>query len=184
MADREKIYDELLTLRCIRSEPGALNELIKRWEDRLFYYLRRFMDNEQDAWDVLQETFIKVARKISSINEPKSISPWLYSVARNTALTHIRHQKVEMTLLEEIKDLGNTVGDTDPFTAEDADLVNRTLPRLSLPHREILTLFFLEDFTLEEISEIIKVPSGTVKSRLYYAKKAFKTLVESNGEQS
>ena len=84
----EAIYEELLALRCRRGEKAALEELVRTWEKRLFYFIRRLVDNEADAWDVLQETWACVLSGISALREPRSLGPWLYRVARHAAFNH------------------------------------------------------------------------------------------------
>ena len=64
VADKQRIYRELLFLRCKRGERQALEELVRDWEPRLFYYVRRLVRTEEDAWDVLQQTWTKVLKGI------------------------------------------------------------------------------------------------------------------------
>ena len=84
----EAIYEELLALRCRRGEKAALEELVRTWEKRLFYFIRRLVDEEQDAWDVLQQTWVRVLSGIGALREPRSLGPWLYRVARGAAFNH------------------------------------------------------------------------------------------------
>src|SRR5215468_6587046 len=84
----EAIYEELLVLRCRRGEKDALEELVRTRENRLFYFIRRLVDNEADAWDVLQQTWVRVLSGIGALREPRSLGPWLYRVARHAAFNH------------------------------------------------------------------------------------------------
>ena len=84
----EVIYEELLALRCRRGEKAALEELVQTWEKRLFYFIRRLVDNEADAWDVLQQTWVRVLSGIGALREPRSLGPWLYRVARHPYPRH------------------------------------------------------------------------------------------------
>ena len=72
----------------------------------------------------------------------------------------------------------NIEQDNCELTLEDAEQVHYGLGRISLPHREILTLFFLQDLSLEEIADVLGIPFGTVKSRLHYARRALKAVLE------
>jgi RNA polymerase sigma-70 factor (ECF subfamily) len=60
--DQDAIYQELLVLRCQRGDPAAMEELVRAWEKRLYYFLRQLVKNEQDAWDILQESWLRVLR--------------------------------------------------------------------------------------------------------------------------
>src|SRR5437879_1720770 len=85
---RQAVYEELLALRCRRGEKAALEELVRTWEKRLLYFIRRLVDREQDAWDVLQQTWVRVLSGIGRLREPRSLGPWLYRVARHAAFDH------------------------------------------------------------------------------------------------
>lgn len=175
---RQAVYEELLALRCRRGEKAALEELVRTWEKRLFYFIRRLVDNEADAWDVLQQTWVRALSGIGALREPRSLGPWLYRVARHAAFNHGQVRATYRQLLQDYP--AAPPADDDPAREEfeNAEQVHHGLRQLSLPHREVLTLFFLEDFPVEAIADILDVPVGTVKSRLHHAKKALRAVLE------
>ncbi|MCK4905642.1 RNA polymerase sigma factor [bacterium] len=181
ITEKEDIYYELLILRCKRGETAALEELIHNWERRLFYYVRRLVDNEQDAWDILQEMWLKVIGGIKLLREPRSLPAWLYRIARNTAMSHFRSQNKTSVSLNDNKNTSYVEENNEHFHFENAEQVHYGLTQISLPHREVLTLYFLQDLSLEEIAEVLEIPLGTIKSRLYYAKSALRTVLEEEG---
>ena len=176
--DKEAVARELLAIRCRRGDRTALEELIRTWERPLLYFIRRLVHDEADAWDVLQKTWVKVLSGISSLDDPRSLAPWLYRVARNTAFSHARSLELPHESLTDYPDASaaDLVGGRVEF--EDTEQVHRGLLSLSLAHREVLTLFFLEDLSVEEVAAILGVPPGTVKSRLHYAKQALRKVIE------
>ena len=178
MTEKEEVYYELLILRCRRGQKAALEELVQNWEKRLFYYIRRLVDDEQDVWQILQETWVKVLSGIGKLREPRRLSAWLYSIARNTAISHLRRQYKKEILLGQNEDICDVEDDSVNLSLEDAEQIHYGLGRLPLHHREVLTLFFLQDLRVEEISEVLEIPSGTVRSRLYHAKRALKNILE------
>ena len=178
MTQKQAIYYELLVLRCRREQKSAFEELIRTWEQRLFYYIRRLVDDEQDAWQILQETWVKVLRGIKKLRQPKKLPSWLYRIARNTAVSHLRSKYTRQILLQNDSNLRDIEDDAENPAFEDAEQVHYGLGRISLPHREVLTLFFLQDLSTEEIAGVLEIPVGTVKSRLYYAKRALKSVLE------
>ena len=175
---KDAIYVELLALRCRRGDRAALEELIRSWERRLFYFIRQLVGNEEDASDILQQTWLRVLGGIGSLREPQRLTSWLYRIARNTALNHARAQAAYRAGLEESPDQACAEEGSDAFDLEDAEQVHAALQRLSLPHREALTLYFLEDLAIEEIADVLGVQPGTVKSRLHYAKRALRKILE------
>jgi len=173
----QAVYEELLALRCRRGEKAALEELVRTWEKRLFYFIRRLVANEADAWDVLQQTWVRALSGIGALREPRSLGPWLYCVARHAAFNHGQVRATYRQLLQDYP--AAPPADDDPASEEfeNAEQVHYGLLQLSLPHREVLTLFFLEDFPVEAIAHILDVPVGTVKSRLHHAKKALRAVL-------
>jgi len=180
--DKDLIYQELLVLSCQRGERAALEELVVTWERRLFYFIRRLGSEEQDAWDVLQQTWVKVLRGISGLKEPGNLGPWLYRIARNTALNHGQMRSHQRERLEELPAV-ETEEDPGPRNLDDAEQIHHGLLQLALPHREVLTLHFLESMTVEQIAHVLEVPAGTVKSRLYHAKRALRAVLAKEDER-
>jgi len=178
LTEKQKIYYELLVMRCQRGQADAFCELVRAWEKRLFYYIRRLVDEEQDAWQILQDTWVKVLSGIKKLREPKKLPSWLYKIARNTALGYLRKKYKRQALFEPDANVQNIEDTANNITFDDAQQVHFGLGKISLHHREILTLFFLQDLAVEEIAEVLGIPAGTVKSRLYHAKRALKAVLE------
>jgi len=176
--EQEAIYAELLALRCRRSDPAAFGEVVHHWEDRLFYFVRGLVKDEEDAWDILQQTWMKAFRGIRGLENGRSLSPWLYRIARFTAMSHLRKAYAEQDVRDAAADVAPADDNAGDAAFEDAERVHRGLKRLPLVHREALTLHFLEGFSVEEIAAVLDIPPGTVKSRLYHAKRALRSIVE------
>jgi len=175
--EKDLISHELLVLRCRRGERAALEELVSAWERRLFYFIRRLGCDEHDAWDVLQQTWIKVVHGLSSLKEPRNLAPWLYRIARNTAINHGQMRSVYREHLHDLKPAGETEEDPGPRNLDDAEQIHHGLLLLGVAQREVLTLHFLEDMTVEQIAHVLEVPAGTVKSRLYHARRALRDVL-------
>lgn len=177
-SNKESIQNELLALRCRRGDPEAIEELIHRWEGRLFYYLRRLVSQENDAWDALQETWISVLNGIKRLRDPQALSPWIYRTARNQAINILRKRYRERDLFAEDPPDLDDVACEDGNGFEEAERIHYALDQIPLHHREVLTLHFLEDLSLVQIAEVLEIPEGTVKSRLYHAKRELRGILE------
>ena len=176
----DRIFDDLLARRCQRGDAQAWRTLVERYEMRLLYFVRRLVDDERDAWDVLQQTWMSALKSIGRLDEPRALRTWLYRIARNEAINHLRRngRRMETSDSEAVENVVDDSADDEIGSAETAEQVHAALSRLSLRHREVLTLHFLEDASLEEIAEILEVPAGTVKSRLFYARAALREQLE------
>jgi RNA polymerase sigma-70 factor (ECF subfamily) len=172
--EKEAAYNEWLVVRCQQGQKEAFEELIRRWENRLFYYIRRLTPKEQDAWDVLQKVWLAVIGGIRTLNDGRLLPIWLYRIARNSAASHFRGGRADREFREYPEDLNDIEGPDQDFASEDAEQVHNALDKLALPFREVLTLFFLQGLSVAEIARIVEIPEGTVKSRLHHAKRALR----------
>jgi RNA polymerase sigma-70 factor (ECF subfamily) len=172
------ILQELLILRCQRGDERAFTELIQLWEKRLFFYIRRLVATEEDAWDVLQQTWLRAYQGIKSLRQSSSLPTWLYKIARNIAIGKWRDYYREQSHVAEKALQMDAVYEDESQAFDNAEQVAAGLVRISLAHREVLTLFFLNDLSLDGISEVLGIPLGTVKSRLSYAKRALRSVME------
>jgi RNA polymerase sigma-70 factor (ECF subfamily) len=174
-----RAQDEWLALRCQSGEADAFEDLVDIMERPLLYYAAKLLGSEQRAADALQDVWIRVFRGIRKLKDPASLRSWLYRVTYGISIDRIRRdisraraEEVHSELFEEA-DLS--------FDSEDAAAVHRLLDELDLRHREVLVLHFLEDFSVAEIADVVGCPEGTVKSRIYHAKKAMKELLIRGG---
>jgi RNA polymerase sigma factor (sigma-70 family) len=174
----EEIYDELLVTRCRRRDPAAWGELVDRYHRRLLYYLRRLVDDEDLAGHLLQDVWLHVLRGIWTLRDGARLAPWLYTIARRRAMTHIRGKYSRHD--EAVPQLDHCSGDganEEQLKFENAELVHFGLSRIGLAEREVLTLHFLQDLTLAEIGDVLGVPVGTVKSRLFKARRDLRRVL-------
>lgn len=178
--DKQIVESAYLTMRWQRGDRSSFDALVRLWERPLLYYLRRLAPSEAVAWEMLQETWIKVFRSLSSLRDSQSFPAFLYRIARNTAISRLRSPEFYETvgIVDEHPDPGS---DVTIASLDDAEQVHQALERLPLLQREALTLYFLQDLSLEEMSSVLGIPIGTVKSRLHNGKTAMRQLL-SKGE--
>ncbi len=165
--------------RCRRRDVAAWDELVERWNDRLLYYLRRMIANEHDAANAVQEVWLNAFRNLSSLRDGARLAPWLYTIARRSAMNHFRSKYGSPeTQTGELLAEEASVEQDEQLTFENAELVHFGLGRLGLPEREVLTLYFLNDLTVGEIATLLEMPAGTVKSRLSKARRDLRHVLE------
>ncbi len=174
--DKQILESALLVTRWQRGDRSAFEGIVKLWEQSLFYYLRRLAPSESDAWELLQETWLKLFRSLSKLRDPHTLPAFLYTTARNTAISHLRNREFDNKTLEH-ECLGDDSADDEISSIDDAEQVHHALDQLPLLQREVLTLYFLQDLSLDQIAALLNVPVGTVKSRLHYAKSAIRKIL-------
>jgi RNA polymerase sigma-70 factor (ECF subfamily) len=156
--------------RLRRGDAAGLAGLMDRHQDRLFRYLLRLVGDETVAEDVFQQTWLQVAERISRYDRARPFGPWLFAVARNLALDHLRRRRPES--LDDV-DEPRAEGGEDPLAhavarqqgARLADAVAGLAPL----DREVLSLRFEEDLALPQLAQTLQVPVPTAKARLYRA---------------
>ena len=162
-------------------DPAAWDILFRRYQLPLYVYVFELVHDEQASLDIVQETFINAARHIGSLREDGKFGSWLFGIAHQKCLQRWRKQGREAAALEEFAAAPVEFED-DPaellIRAEQEAAVMKLLNQLPVAQRSVLLLHFVEDFPLEDIAAVTGTALGTVKSRLHYAKKALKKLIE------
>lgn len=171
--DPQALEYELLVIRCQLGEPAAFDELVDRWHAPLWRYLRRMVDHDESAEELLQETWLRVVRGMVKLREPASLVPWLFGIARRVLMDHLR-QKYRQAVVNDER-IDQQVGLN--FEVENRDNIEQLLHKLEqlpVPQRELVSLYYLEELSIDEVARILDIPAGTVKSRLYHARQALK----------
>lgn len=175
------IREQLLVLQAQQRDPIAFRELVELYERRILYYIRRIICEESDGGDVLQEVWMRVFLRLHTLRSPEAFRVWLYKIAHDVSVSQLRKRQPEKSQPhseELINELTETSEWNELELLEQAAQVHAALAQLSLPHREILTLRFLEELDLAEIANIIGCAVGTVKSRLHYAKVELRRILD------
>lgn len=186
-----QLSDEQLVSRFKEGSMEAFEELVRRYETKIYNLVYRFMGNHADAGDLAQEAFIRAYRALSKFRGESSFSTWIYKVTANVCRDELRKQRRKKNIsLDELEGGQReiAVADTSSLpeeTFERRELQNRIqvyLNQLSEDHRLILLMREMQDMSYEEISEVMQCSMGTVKSRLSRARTALKKIMKSAGK--
>jgi RNA polymerase sigma-70 factor (ECF subfamily) len=183
------VEDDLTRLR--KGDLEALGGLIEQYQPRLYRYLLRLLHEPATAEDLFQQTWIRVAEKIKSYDPSRSFENWLFTVARNLALDHVRRYLPDS--LDEPLPSGESrlelLASESPGAADELLEAERTallasaMENLPLIFREVLSLRFEQDMKLEDIAVFLKIPLSTVKSRLRRALEGLRTILGNQLQQ-
>jgi len=171
MTDRAHLDVDLID-RYLKGDVAAFNELMEAHEDRVFAICLRMLRDREEALDATQDTFLTVFRKADRFQAKAAFSTWLYRVAVNTCYDHLRRKK-RNTADQLPQDLDPVdVASTDPFEAvEVRPDIDAALATLSDEFRAAVVLVDLHGMSLEQASDTLEIPQGTIKSRLFRARK-------------
>ncbi|MEE9554101.1 MAG: RNA polymerase sigma factor [candidate division Zixibacteria bacterium] len=163
--------DDKILLAIREGETEAFGKLVNRYEDFVFTLVRGLVRSEEMTEDIAQETFLRAYRGIRRFELRSSFKTWLYRIAHNTAMSHLKRG---------MKDIG-TVEAYEPSTIATIDhslklTLEKLIGRLKPDLRTVILFHYYDDLKYEEIAEVLECPVGTVKIRLYRAKHELKKL--------
>lgn len=171
--DKFKLSDEKLILRFQEGDINAYNELVKRYKDRLLNFVFRYFNNREQAEDVVQDTLIKLYTHASYYKNIAKFSTWIFTIAKNNALTELRKNKRKQT-----DSLWTEDGKVIDINSNDQSLeikvqneiaidqLNKFLDEIPENFRMAVVLRDFQELSYDEISKILEIPIGTIKSRI------------------
>lgn len=169
--------DGSLISRCKNRDAEAFSLIVDLYQARIYGFARRMLRSEEDAEDVAQEVFIRAFQNIDRFDGRASLATWLFRIAANLCIDRARRKdrKPEATHLEQglaVEATRDTRWDPEvrAVALEMEDAIEATIASLSEKLRSVLLLHDLEELSYEEISRVVGIPVGTVKSRLFLAR--------------
>lgn len=183
------LSDHDLVLQLQSGDVGALGALYDRYSHVVYRTALAITGDESAAADLLQDVFLRVHRFSLRIDPNRPLEPWLYRVTTNLTYTWIKRRKRWMMRpIEEMAEwfTGNRKNSPSYQLEKDEEWNNvcQAVATLSLQHRVVIVLHYFNDLSLDEISDVLEIPVGTVKSRLHYGRQALKKYLESNNNAS
>lgn len=170
--------DEQLVKDVQEGDVFAFEHLVKRYQRRLHSFVIHVVRDSDEAWDVVQESFINLYKTIDRVEPTRKFSIYLFSIARNTAISHLRAHKKEIPL-EDIVGLTDDESLYERLAAlERETYVREGLARLDEKYRSVIRLYYFDDLSYEEISQKLHLPINTIRTHLARAKEALKKILE------
>lgn len=187
--------DAALIARCKGNDLTAFDEIVERYQHKIYRYVKRLVNNETDAEDITQEVFLKVLNSLHGFREESSLQTWLFRIATNLCRDLLRHRQREKGWLPLWKH-GDTESNTEEECAIDlpdtrheperlllqeelSRVLHEAIDRLPVAMRQVIVLHDVEDLSYDEVAEALGVPVGTVKSRLFHARTRLRNALAS-----
>jgi RNA polymerase sigma-70 factor (ECF subfamily) len=159
----------------------ALGTLYDRYQRMVYRTALAITGDSDAAADLLQDVFLRLFRFASHIDIERPLEPWLYRMTTNLSYTWVKRSRRWLHPLEDLLDRLASFGRPSPLEVVEQNdewaMVQKAISSLPLAQRVVVVLYYLNDLSLQEISEITEVPVGTVKSRLHYGRLALKKIL-------
>jgi RNA polymerase sigma-70 factor (ECF subfamily) len=183
--------DNELVARCQQGDAGAFDELVTRYRQRVYAMIYNMVHNEHDAWDLAQDSFVKVWKSIARFRGQSSFYTWVYRIVMNVTIDWLRKKQIhggtefdDRIGLHDIEPASSTVPKAELLPAkklEQAEIrgrINDAIERLSPEHRAVIVMREIDGLQYEEIAEAMECSIGTVMSRLFYARKRMQGMLK------
>ena len=182
--------DRTLVKRCQAGDSSAFDELVTRYRTKVFTMVYGMVQNEQDAWDLAQEGFLKAWRSIHRFKGQSSFYTWLYRIMTNVTIDSLRRKGIhgeaefdDRISPDSVEPGSRTTPSSVPLPHKKVEhkeirqRIDEAIAKLSAEHRAVIVMKEIEDLQYSEIAEILECSIGTVMSRLFYARKKLQSLL-------
>ncbi|MBC7335075.1 MAG: RNA polymerase sigma factor [Clostridia bacterium] len=178
----DELSDSRLIAQIQSGNIQAFNTLYEKYRHRVYRTALAITRDETAAEDILQECFLRVHAYIDKLHGEYTLAPWLYRVTVNLSYQWLNKDHRQFQIVRRLQE--PLAQPSAPRTVEQEELeeiVARALEMLSFDHRVVVVLYYMNEFSVEEIAQILDCPVGTVKSRLHYARRRLKELLAGEG---
>ena len=169
------IEDQLLVMDAQDGNIKAMEMLVSRWQKKLWRHAFRLTSDTQAAWDVTQQAWLGIIKGLKKLHDPANFRPWAYKITTNKAINWIKKNRVSRE-----KIVGEIPEITDKEKKDTG--LKELLEKLEMRKKVVLCLYYFEQLSISEISVALKIPEGTVKSRLANARSELKELYQQHFE--
>ncbi len=190
------VGDEIMIKSILRNlkqqDPDIERQIFEKYYERVYYAAYFVMKDPDLAQDVLQESFVKAFKNIHTVQDEEKLGAWLATIATRTAIDHLRKRKKwnDFTTTDVLMDIEATDANANDDSTVESSLENKMIrevlaneiEKLSPNYKEIMILHYVQQYSYEEIGQILEMNIGTVKTRVFRAKKMLKESIEKHPE--
>jgi len=178
MHDIKNISDEELVIKIRKENKELYSEIVNRYEAKLMRYANYLTYNQEKAEDAVQESFIKAYVNLNGFNVKKKFSSWIYRIVHNEAMNVAKKYRKESPINEDM-DWSSKINLEEEFDKKQIqEMAQKCLKEMPIKYSEPLELFFIEDYSYGDISDILKLPMGTIATRINRAKAIMKKICQ------
>lgn len=181
--------DVRLAMLARKGDQRAFAELVELYKDKIFHLANRMLNNRHEAEDVVQETFLRVFRNLDRYDENLKFSTWIYRIGTNLCIDRLRKRKPSYSLDAEINDQDGTDGysmipsddrtpESEMLLSETQRIIHESIESLPAKYKTIMLLRYIQDLSLQEISEVLDLPVTTIKTRVHRGREFLRKKLE------
>ncbi len=184
LSTTEEISDETLVTRVLEGKTEAFGMLVRRYEQKLLRYGRRFLSGREDIEDIVQEVFLRAYENLRSFDKSRRFSPWIYRIAHNAFVNEMRRATRHPTTVFDadvlIPHRTQESPEDDHDRAEMREFLRKGLDKLDQKYREPLILYYFEELSYASISDVLHIPVSTVGVRINRGRTALRKILSTN----
>lgn len=174
------VAEKLLIKSLKKGREEAYRQIVEEYGNRLLRTCYLILRDREEAEDVVQETFIKVFQKLETFKENSRLYTWIYTIALNLSRDRLRKKQDTLTIQDEW--VGNNDVESHVEMSIDREVLRKELFEINSLYREVLVLFYFEDFSIKEISNLLNEKEGTIKSKLSRGRNILKESLLKGGQ--
>jgi RNA polymerase sigma-70 factor (ECF subfamily) len=178
MNENVNLTDEKIIEKVCSENKDLYSIIIDRYENKLLRYALRLVQDKDKASHIVQDSFVKSYINLKGFNTKKKFSSWIYRIVHNESMNEIKKSKKDVPIPDNFEIQSEQDLTQDFEEKEIVKYVNRCLGIIPVAYSEPLSLFYLESKSYQEISEIMRIPMGTVATRINRAKKIMKKVCQ------
>ncbi|WP_342563170.1 RNA polymerase sigma factor SigW [Paenibacillus sp. FSL R7-0345] len=167
-----------LTKLALKGDQRAFAELVELYKDKIYHLAYRMLNNRHEAEDIVQETFLRVYRNLDRYDDKQKFSTWIYRIGTNLCIDRLRKRKPTYSLDAEMNDQEgidgysmipstNVTPETELLLSETQRVIYEAIDSLPVKYRSVMILRYLQDLSLQEISDVLDMPVTTIKTRVH-----------------
>ena len=185
MTNSKKIFDSWLVMECQAGNKKAVTLLVRRWHGKLCQQAFWYTHDMDQAKDIVQDSWSVILKKLHQLKDPNSFGGWALKIVTRKTIDKLRKEKKELKNLEEHYDaFDSTNNDYNDLHSDDVlSRLRKSIKELPNHQQQVLNLFYLEEFRIKEIGEILHISAGTVKSRLFTAREKLKSILKDGNHE-
>ena len=182
--------DHALVELALKRDQGAFSQLLEKYRSSLMAHILKYVSVTEDAEDICQRSFEKAFMNIERYNPQYAFSTWLYNIAQNEAIDHLRRSRATINSVpisserEALEVLSGSTPEEDYIVVQAVRDLIEGIQNLPDSYRQVAELRFIKDYAYEDIARELKLPLGTVKTRINRARKLLEKMVENPADGS